>query len=459
MNIMQKAVLISGLGMLLAGCASVPEEQALQVWSQERTRWEEEEVALPEPGEEATLDDYVRYALLRNAGLRAAFERWKGALERVAPARSLADPRFTFGYFVREVETRVGPQRQRFGLAQSFPWAGKLDLKGRMALQAADGERHRYEAVRDKLAYQVKTAYYELYYLERAIEVTESNARLLVYLEEVARARYRGGVGRHGAVIKVQVELGKLEDRLRALRDMRRPLAARLNAALSRPVLAPVAVSGDLPAVDFDRGDQELIDLLRAGNSNLRVIEATAARAELAVELAKKNFYPDLTVGVDYVVTGDAEAAGMAPPADSGKDPVMAMASVNLPIWRDRYRAQEREARARHRVAVRTREEKENHLVAALEMALFGLRDGNRKVALYRDSLIPKAEQALSVIQQAFAAGESSFLELIDAQRVLLEFQLSFERARTDRARRTAEIEMLIGSDIAAAESETAEAD
>ena len=459
MDIMQKAVLIGGLGMLLASCASVPEEQALQLWSQQRTRWEEEEVALPEPGEEATLDDYVRYALLRNAGLRAAFERWKGALERVAPARSLADPRFTFGYFIREVETRVGPQRQRFGLAQSFPWAGKLDLKGRIALQSAEGERYRYEAACDKLAYQVKTAYYELYYLERAIEVTESNARLLVYLEEVARARYRGGLGRHGAVIKAQVELGKLEDRLRAQRDMKRPLAARLNAALSRPALAPVAVSDDLPAVDFDREDQELIDLLRTSNPNLRAIEATAAREELAVELAKKNFYPDLTIGVDYVATGDAKAAGMAPPADSGKDPVMAMASVNLPIWRDRYRAQERETRARYRAAVSEREEKENQLVAQLEMALFGLRDGDRKIALYRDSLIPKAEQALSVIQQAFAAGESGFLELIDAQRVLLEFQLSFERARTDRARRRAEIEMLIGSDIAAAGSEATEAD
>ena len=436
---------IALLTSLVAGCASAPEREGLQRWERERGDLFAEE-ALPEPGPDAVLDDYVGYALRNNPGLRADFERWKGALERVAPARAPIDPRFTYGQFLREVETRVGPQEMRFGLAQVFPWKGKLDLKGKIALQAAEEEHQRFAAARETLIYRVRTAYYELQYLERAVAVTEENARLLAYLEEVARAQYRGGTTAQGAVIKTQVELGRLEERLLGLRDMGRPLRARLNAALGRPATAEIAVNGELvdevPVLD----GEELAGRLREMSPELKGLDAAVAREELGIELAKKKGLPDLTVGVDYVVTGRVEN----PVVDSGKDPVMVAASINLPLWRDKYRAGEREAKARQRAAVRRRQERENRLLAELELALFGMREGERRIELYRDSLIPKAEQALNVTQRAFAAGKGDFLGVIDAQRTLLEFQLARERARADLVGKVAEIERMIGGSLAA---------
>ena len=433
------------LAALVAGCAAAPERERLQRWEWDRVDLFAEE-ADPDPGSEAILDDYVGYALRNNPGLRAGFERWKGALERVAPARALADPRFTHGQFLREVETRVGPQEMRFGLAQIFPWKGKLGLKGKIALQAAEEEYQRYVAAREALIYRVRTAYYELQYLERAVAVTEENARLLAYLEEVARAQYRSGATAQGAVIKTQVELGRLEERLLGLRDMGRPLRARLNAALGRPAMAEVAVNGalmdEVPVPD----GKELAVRLRQMSPELKGLDAAIAREELGIELAKKKGLPDLMVGVDYVVTGRAEN----PVADSGKDPVMVAASINLPLWRDKYRAGEREAKARQRTAVRQRQERENRLLAELELALFGMREGERRIELYRDSLIPKAEQALNVAQQAFSAGKGDFLGVIDAQRTLLEFQLARERARADLVGKVAEVERLIGGSLTA---------
>jgi outer membrane protein, heavy metal efflux system len=442
MTLIGKIVLLAAL---VAGCAAAPEKGALQGWERERgDRFAEE--ADPEPGLAATLDDYVGYALRNNPGLRAGFERWKGALEKVAPARALADLRFTYGQFLREVETRVGPQEMRLGLAQVFPWKGKLDLKGKIALQAAEEEHQRYAAAREGLIYRVRTAYYELQYLKRAVAVTEENARLLEYLEEVARAQYRGGTTAQGAVIKTQVELGRLEERLLGLRDMERPLRARLNAALGRSATAEVVVNEELvdevPMLD----GEELAMRLRQMSPELKGLDAAIARGELGIELAGKKGLPDLMVGVDYVVTGRAEN----PVADSGKDPVMVAASINLPLWRDKYRAGEREAKARQRAAVGQREERENQLLAELELALFGMREGERKIELYRDSLIPKAEQALNVAQQAFSAGKGDFLGVIDAQRTLLEFQLARERARADLVGKVAEVERLIGGGLTA---------
>jgi outer membrane protein TolC len=126
----------------------------------------------------------------------------------------------------------------------------------------------------------------------------------------------------------------------------------------------------------------------------------------------------------------------------------MASLSLNLPLWIGRYRAAEREARARLRASARRREDKANQLLTDLKFAVFHFRSAERKADLYGNSLIPKAEQALAASQRAFAGGEADFFDLIEAQRTLLEFQLAHERALADRAQRLAEIEMLVGRSI-----------
>ena len=100
---------------------------------------------LPALDESAGLGDYLAYAALNNPGLEAAFNRWKAALEREPQVEALPDPRFTYRYFIREVETRVGPQQQALGLSQAFPWFGKLALRGSVAAEAAEAARQRYE--------------------------------------------------------------------------------------------------------------------------------------------------------------------------------------------------------------------------------------------------------------------------------------------------------------------------
>ena len=142
-------IMMGAVVLIFSGCASVQERKALSEWEEENNRFSDsdmEDVPLPELGETSTLDDYVLFALLNNPGLRASFDRWKAALERVAPARTLPDPRFTYANYIKEVETRVGPQEHKFGLTQTFPWLGKLDLRGEMALQAAHAEHQREHA-------------------------------------------------------------------------------------------------------------------------------------------------------------------------------------------------------------------------------------------------------------------------------------------------------------------------
>lgn len=403
--------------LLLAGLLAIP------VWSQE---------TVLDP--RAELAEYVRYAEQHNPKLKQALARYQAALAKVAPASAWADPRLTYGYFARPVETRTGPQEMRVSAAQTFPWKGTLNLKGQIAEQEAEVEGQRYEAARWSLVFAVKAAYYDCYFLERSIAVTESNVRLLSHLEEVGRTRYRGGTGEHAAVLKAQVELGRLADRLRSLRQQRRPASARLNAALGRAATAPIAVPDSLPMAALALDEEELKGRLLAANPTLQARQAQARAQSLGVELAGKRFYPDLTVSLDYIHIGDR-----------GENPLIAMATVNLPLWRSAYEAEKRAAKLSHQAALQGVADEENRLVAELELALYKQRDAQSRRVLYQDSLLPKAELMLSVTQRAFAAGRSDFLAVIDAQRTLLAFQLAYERAHTDQALHWAELEKLVG--------------
>ncbi|MEO6750863.1 MAG: TolC family protein [Chthoniobacteraceae bacterium] len=448
MKSIRRVVFIAGLALVLAGCTSPPERTALAdpqaagTAPQKVAAHTDTRQKLPVLDKNSALSNYLAYAALKNPQLEAAFNRWKAALEMVSQARTLPDPRFNYGYFIQEVETRVGPQEQRVGLSQIFPWVGKLKLRGEVALQGANAAQQQYEAAKLKLFDEVKQAYYELYYVGRAIGVAEKNVELLKYFEEVARSKYEAGQARYADVIKAQVELDRLRDRLRTLQDVKNPALARLNAALDRPAATPLPWPTNFPPADITTNNSALVMKLVESNPELKRLDFLAEKEKVNIALAKKEFYPDVTLGVDYVQTGPARMAGVA---DSGKDPVMAGFSINIPLWRGKYRAGVREAESRYAATRLERQDRANLLTTELELALFKFQDAQRKISLYRDALTPKADENVKVIRRSFEAGESDFLSLIDAERVLLEFQLTYERAVADREQGLSTVERLVG--------------
>ena len=191
--------------------------------------------------------------------------------------------------------------------------------------------------------------------------------------------------------------------------------------------------------------DEEISSWIAARNPELRALQSEVDAAQSGTERAEKDFYPDLTFGLDYIVTGDAEMSGVD---GSGDDTVIAGLSFNLPIYRDKYRAAVRESDAKRKSATLRRHDLLNKLQAEAAVALFRLRDAERQIDLYQDALLPKAHELLSTTQSAYSAGDATFTDLIEAQRVLLSFELSFERSRTDHGQWRAALERLVGSDL-----------
>jgi outer membrane protein TolC len=399
----------------------------------------------PALADDAGLEDFLRYAALRNPGLRASWELWLAAVERIVQAEALPDPQISYGYYFESVETFTGPQQQRLRGAQTFPWLEKLVLRGDVAARAAEAARLRFEARKLRLFEEVTQAWAEYFYLSRAIAVTRENVNLLRDWEVLIRARYRVATGSYHDLINAQVEQGKLDDRLRTLEDLRVPTIARLNDVLGRESRVPIVAPTALPHFEVAFNDEELLARLGGSNPELGALEAGVEEQGHRVDLAWREYFPDVTIGVEWIETG--RRAGQDVP-DAGQDPVIGLVSMNLPIWWQKYSAGVREAEARHRAARKQRVERERNLTTELQFALYGFRDAERKTDLFGNALVPKAKEALAANYSAYEAGGADFLDLLQAQRLFLEFGLSYERARTDRLERCAEIEKLIGESV-----------
>jgi outer membrane protein TolC len=393
----------------------------------------------------ATLQEYLVIAMKRNPGLRAAYNRWIADLRKSDYAGSLPDPVFTYGYFVEHVETRVGPQEQRFGIRQSFPWFGTLGAREDLAFAMSQASYQRFEAARLELFYGVKSAFYDYYFLGQQLLITNENFDLLKFWESVAQSKYKVGLKQHPDVIKAQVELGKLEDHLQTLREQVTPATARLRALLNLPDTVELPLPQSILVSEVSLVEDSVIAMIKQHNPNLQAMERMVESESAGERLAGKQAWPSFSIGVDYVQTGEAINPTM--PA-SGKDPWMIGASISLPIWFGKNSARRNEAQARRRAAEYNLSDTENQLVAVTKRLLFEYSDALRKTRLYRDGLVPKGEQSLNAIYAAYQSGETDFLNLLDAQRQLLDFRLTVAREQTRLATKRAQLEMLAGTEL-----------
>lgn len=378
-----------------------------------------------------TLTEYLQQAAVNNAGLKATFEEWRAAVEQIPQAKALPDPRLSYGYFTKQIQTR-----QQVGIMQTFPWFGKIAARTDAATAAARATQSRFEARRIQLFSEVKQAFYEYAYLAGATWVAQENLALMQHFEEVARTKHLTAAATHPDILRAQIEVARLQNELTTLERSRSPAVARLNALLNRPADAPLpwprAEPG--PPAPVDRGF--LMATLKNRNLELQARDFDIERLDKEVALAQRNFYPDVGVGVQW----------MQMPMSGGgsENDFMLGLELNLPIWRSSYRAGELQARA---VARRTRYEKkqlENSLAARVEQALYEFENSGRQVKLYDEVLVPRAKELIASSEAAYLAGTIDFLNLISAQQSLLRFRLERERFWADQQQKLAELEALV---------------
>ena len=271
--------------------------------------------------------------------------------------------------------------------------------------------------------------------IDRSVEIEEENLELLRQFASVTRQRVAVGRAMQADASKADLETSAAENRLSSLRGRRSAALGWINALLSRPVDAPLRPRGSAYGAPLRVRDDEVLRFAAERNPELGALASEVQGRENALELARLAYIPDLELGID--VRGSMER--------------MVESMIELPLNLGRIRAGIEEARAGLRAAQAELRARRNEVGAELVLQLFVARDSERQLAVYREDLLPRARDILRAIESSYATGGMSFLELLDAQRSLLEFEQMAVELEATRGMAIAELEALCALDFGAA--------
>ena len=464
-------LLLAGLGCaVVAGCrqsfegehyaAWVREDQAS--WRQEDGRTDHASDRLPtsQPGDAAdalesldadtSVDGYVRLALDRNPELAAAAYRVQRMAERVPQASSLDDPMLMVTPVGEMAQTAAGQVATMTGLSQKLPLPQKLAARGEIARGDVAVASSELDAMRLRVAADVRQSYWSFYYAERALEQTRQSRGLLDNFEQIAQSKLRTGSATQADVLRAMTELSNLDNELLTLARQRDTSIARLNSLIDRPVNAPLPPpSPERPEQIALRLDQLLIEAGR-GNPQLRGVIAQIDQSRQRLRLARLGYWPDLTVSANYNFVDDSGTSRVA----NGDDQYSLGFAINLPIWQGRLRAAEREAFRGLQENISQLAASQNRLAFQIQDAYASVDTQQRLVALFHDVIVPQARQTVDASAAGYQSGSVDFLAYIQAWRKLLDYRLMEQRSIAQLQQQLAELERLLGRPLRSAPSQ-----
>lgn len=398
----------------------------------------------PELGGPHPVGVYIRYALSQNPDIEVARKRVDAAAYRVPQAASLRDPTFGVTSFPEPVQTAAGRQEVALNASQQVPWFGKLDTKAAAAEAETNVARSQLAVVELDVVEQVKRAYYELYFIQKAIRIVEDNRKLLRKFVQIAESKYRTGKASQQDVLRAQVEVSNLDNQLIRLRQQIDSSQARLARLLHISPDTPVRALEQPPREQIPQDLERLYQQAIAGRPELHAQLAAVQRDRRNVELARLDYFPDLTAGVTWIGTS---TTGLSPVAN-GEDAVLLGFSVNVPIYRKRLDAGVREAESRAAASTRQYDSLRDRTAESVKDLYSQANSQYDLVKLFRDDIIPKSAQTLDVSQSAYQVGEVDFLTLIDNWQQLLRFQVAYYRLESQLQQTLASLEKVVGSQI-----------
>ena len=390
------------------------------------------------------LSELLKEATERNPEIIAAKEKWQSAQDIIGARGALPDPQLSFQQYVESVETRVGPIKRAYGLKQKLPFYGKRGLMSEIATKEAEALEASYETVRQEVIRRVKIAYYDLFYLSKLIDITDEEKEILKRFEQTATIKYETGKGSQQNILKVQVEMNRLEDRRLTLLNRKKTSEARLNVLLDRTSDHPVKKPVQPEFRDFFYIKQQLIRLARDHRPELKMGDAWIEKSDRALILAKKDYYPDLTIGANYIEIDK----GPLMFSDNGQDAFNVVFSINVPLWSNKLSSQVGSATKMVTAQKSVYKSILNRTLFEIEDNLFKIETARETSNLYQNVLIPRAEQSLKSAEVGYITGVVNFLDLLDAERVLLKIQFDYWKSYTDYVKGIADMERAVGIEL-----------
>jgi len=390
------------------------------------------------------LDDYLYTAAENNPGLKSKFSEYMAALEKVPQVGALPDPTVAFGFFIRPVETRVGPQQARISATQMFPWFGTLSAKEDVVTEMAKAKYELFEEAKSRLFYDVKSTWYNLYFTDRAMKITRENIDILNTFQKLALVKIEAGKASAVDELRVEMEILDLENQLLLLTDKYQTQKVAFNNLLDVDETQEVITPGLIKTTEISLSREALLDSIKNNNHQVLNLEFQQASYEYQQTVARKMGSPSFTVGMDYIFVGQSSNPSLAPD-ESGRDAMMLpMVGISIPLYRKKYTSQVREAVFMQEAKQNQQIDKINVLETIYEKANTDYRDAKRRIDLH-DQQLKLAGKALKILETEYATGGKNFEEILRMERQVLMHNLELEKARSDLNASTAFITYLMG--------------
>jgi outer membrane protein TolC len=390
------------------------------------------------------LEDAVREAMENNPGVQSARHAMQAQAHKVPQARSLPDPEASVGWMGNltpfSVQAGDPSSNRAIGVMQSIPYPGKLKLRGEVAGQEAQMAQWEYEAAGRSLAAEVKAAYYDYFFYSKALEITHKDKDLLQKLSSISEARYRVGKGMQQDVLKSQVEITLLLQKITVLEQQRATAQARLNSLLSRPPESPLLPPAEVEPAALNHSLDALYIAAKQNDPGLQREQAAIRRSQMGTDLARKDYRPDFQVAYMF------QQRSMLPDMNG------MTFSVNVPVF---YKTKQREAvrQATEEVlrAQRSRDNRANNLQFELNQQYLAALAAKQLIDLYSKAIVPQSSLALESSMSAYRVGSVDFLTLLANFSTVLNYEVDYYRQVADYQIALTRMEPLVGMELTGA--------
>ena len=401
----------------------------------------------PAPGQGSgplILDSLVAEALRNNPQLRAARNKANASLTRVDQVTSLESPQVGVEFYQTPIKSFPNPGKDwmenDYFIQQMIPFPGKLSAMGRAAENQAAMTGQDYAALQRKIVRDLKSSYFELFLVQRKIQLNAENQDLLRSFVEIARKQYEVGMGKQADVLRAQTELSTLVNEGISLDREKRVGESMINTILSHPAASPLGhvpdIEKDIPEWTFD----QILPLALENRPELKGMNYSIEMNRAEVTSATREYWPDFMTKLAYKDM-----------AQTKNDFWSFMVGITIPLapWSSgKYTSKTEEAELNVKAAEDEYSSMKNMVLFDVQQALVNVQTNRNLVLLYKNTVIPQAEQTLQSTTTSYQTGKTEFLMLIDAYRMVLMSRLDYYMAVTNFMSSQAQLEQAVGLEI-----------
>jgi outer membrane protein TolC len=400
---------------------------------------------VPQLGGPHHVDDYVSYALLQNPQIQAKRSRVEAAAQRVPQEASLRDPTVAVSGFPIQPyvwQTAGGRMTASVAASQELPWFGKLRTKADAAEADVNLARADLAAAELDVIEQVKRAYYELYFVQKSLLITEESRGLAVDLARIAEAKFRASQVSQQDFLRAELEVQNVDAELIRLRQDLQIAQARVAKLLHVSPETPVAALAHLAPEQLPEDVERLYQRAIAARPELHAQLAAIERDRREVELAKLQYFPDVTFSAGW---GGMTTAGAIAPTADGIGMIEFGMMANVPIYRKRLQAGVREAQSKTVASAREYDSLRDTTQEDVKDLFVRINAEKDLLRLFETQIVPTADQTLRVSIPAYESGQTDILQLLGNWRDLLRYQIMQQRLEAQIRQSLASLDRVIG--------------